>query len=122
MIRPRGQATMYYAAENPDTAIPHLRARSRPSNNRGSPPHPRTPLRSRTATLVASLAGGCFPSYALFPPTSQMLGSFPYRARTTENTDRGVLATFFQVGRCVERYPGLSLRMSNARHTIGNHS
>src|SRR6478735_8728358 len=35
---------------------------------------------------------------------------------------KGVPATFFQVGRCVERHPGLSARMAEAGHVIGNHS
>ncbi len=35
---------------------------------------------------------------------------------------RRVAATFFQVGRCVERHPGLSAKMVDAGHVIGNHS
>lgn len=36
--------------------------------------------------------------------------------------EKRVSSTFFQVGRCVERHPGLSARMLAAGHVIGNHS
>lgn len=75
---------------------------------------------------------------------SQALGPFPYRAPTGERTialtfDDGpnephtsqiahelsrhdARATFFQVGRCVERHPGVTAALAAAGHTIGNHS
>ncbi len=77
-------------------------------------------------------------------PYSQLLGPFPYRATTTEKVaaltfddgpnephtsriadflgDRGINATFFQVGRCVERYPQVTARLARDGHVIGNHS
>jgi peptidoglycan/xylan/chitin deacetylase (PgdA/CDA1 family) len=82
--------------------------------------------------------------YSVFGPSSQWFGEFPYRARTQEKVvaltfddgpnepftsqlvdvlgEQRVPATFFQVGRCVERHPGLSARMADAGHVIGNHS
>lgn len=75
---------------------------------------------------------------------SQALGPFPYRGRTEERTialtfDDGpnepyttqiadelsrhdARATFFQVGRCVERHPDVTANLAAAGHTIGNHS
>jgi peptidoglycan/xylan/chitin deacetylase (PgdA/CDA1 family) len=82
--------------------------------------------------------------YAGFAPSSQLFGSFPYRGATHERTvaltfddgpnepytsrlldllaSRAVRATFFQVGRCAERWPGLSRQMHEAGHVVGNHS
>jgi peptidoglycan/xylan/chitin deacetylase (PgdA/CDA1 family) len=76
-------------------------------------------------------------------PYSQLLGVFPYRARTSERVvaltfDDGpnepytsqiadyldaerVKATFFQVGRAVRRYPEVTLRLAAAGHVIGHH-
>ncbi|PRZ33574.1 peptidoglycan/xylan/chitin deacetylase (PgdA/CDA1 family) [Antricoccus suffuscus] len=75
---------------------------------------------------------------------SQLYGAFPYRARTLERVvaltfDDGpnephtsrladilatedVRATFFQVGRCIERHPEVTARLAAAGHLIGNHS
>lgn len=84
-------------------------------------------------------------SYWLFmSPYSQLLGPFPYRARTSEKVAaltfddgpnephtsriaeflgaRGISATFFQVGKCVERYPQVTARLARDGHVIGNHS
>ncbi len=83
-------------------------------------------------------------------PYSQALGDFPYRAsrphrrarpgRTVALTfddgpnepytsqvaailaSRHLRATFFQVGRCVERHRGVTRDLAAAGHTIGNHS
>lgn len=81
-------------------------------------------------------------------PYSQALGAFPYRARATETAgaktvaltfddgpnepytsqiaalleDRAIAATFFQVGRCVQRYPDVARALLLAGHVIGNHS
>jgi peptidoglycan-N-acetylglucosamine deacetylase len=82
--------------------------------------------------------------WALMSPYSQLLGAFPYRAVTDEQIvaltfddgpnepytsqiadfldERGVHATFFQVGRCVERHPEVTGRLAAAGHVIGNHS
>jgi peptidoglycan-N-acetylglucosamine deacetylase len=35
---------------------------------------------------------------------------------------RGIRATFFQVGRCVERHPEVARRAFDAGHVLGNHS
>ncbi|HEV2342582.1 MAG TPA: polysaccharide deacetylase family protein [Actinocrinis sp.] len=78
-------------------------------------------------------------------PYSQALGRFPYRAdppapKTVALTfddgpnepytsqlaqfleERAILATFFQVGRCVLRHPGITASLAQAGHVIGNHS
>ncbi|MHB1614432.1 MAG: polysaccharide deacetylase family protein [Actinomycetes bacterium] len=76
-------------------------------------------------------------------PYSQLLGRFPYRVGATRKlvaltfddgpnepftsqivdflNERGIKATFFQVGRCVERYPGLTAKMAADGHVIGVH-
>lgn len=47
----------------------------------------------------------------------------PYTSLLLDVLDeRGVPATFFQVGKCVERHPDVSARMIQAGHVIGNHS
>jgi len=84
-------------------------------------------------------------AYVLFMlPQSQVFGRYPYRAArpervvaltfddgpnepyTSEIADflesRGIRGTFFQVGRCVERYPAATDRIAAAGHVIGNHS
>jgi peptidoglycan/xylan/chitin deacetylase (PgdA/CDA1 family) len=75
---------------------------------------------------------------------SQLAGRFCYRAETTERvvglsfddgpnepytseigdflSSRSVVATFFQVGRCVERYPEATLRLVAQGHLIAAHS
>jgi len=81
---------------------------------------------------------------AAFLPRSQVFGAFPYRGATAERVvaltfddgpnephtstlldvlaDRGVRATFFQVGRCVERFPSVTRRVVEDGHVLGNHS
>lgn len=84
-------------------------------------------------------------AYALLMlPQSQVFGSYPYRAArpdrvvaltfddgpnepyTSQIADflesRGIRGTFFQVGRCVRRYPETTDRIAAAGHVIGNHS
>jgi peptidoglycan-N-acetylglucosamine deacetylase len=94
--------------------------------------------------LYWAAAGAAAVYYAGFSPTSQLLGAFPYRVDTDEKVialtfddgpnepytsdlldllaDRAVPATFFQVGKCVERHPDTSRRMVEAGHVIGNHT
>jgi peptidoglycan/xylan/chitin deacetylase (PgdA/CDA1 family) len=88
---------------------------------------------------------GAAVGYALFMlPQSQVFGRYPYRAApagrvvalsfddgpnepyTSQIADflesRGIRGTFFQVGRCVERYPAATDRIAAGGHVIGNHS
>ena len=83
--------------------------------------------------------------YALFMlPQSQVFGRYPYRAAPEDRVvaltfddgpnepytseialfleSRGIRGTFFQVGRCVRRYPETTDRIAAAGHVIGNHS
>jgi peptidoglycan/xylan/chitin deacetylase (PgdA/CDA1 family) len=47
----------------------------------------------------------------------------PYTSQILDHLDsRGVRATFFQVGQCVERFPDTTTRIAAAGHVIGNHS
>jgi peptidoglycan/xylan/chitin deacetylase (PgdA/CDA1 family) len=77
-------------------------------------------------------------------PYSQWLGAFPFRSVTRDKiialtfddgpnepftseiaeflAEVGVRATFFQVGRCVERFPEVTLRLVRDQHVVGNHS
>ena len=81
-------------------------------------------------------------------PYSQALGTFPYRrapgsverSKTVALTfddgpnepytgqvaeilaERDIRATFFQVGRCVQRHPEVTRALAAAGHVIGNHS
>jgi len=93
----------------------------------------------------AALAGGAaYWRYA--SPYSQALGHFPMEGTADPGAptlalsfddgpnephtsrlldvlaERGVQGTFFQVGRCVERHPGLTRALADAGHVIGNHS
>jgi peptidoglycan/xylan/chitin deacetylase (PgdA/CDA1 family) len=77
-----------------------------------------------------SQALGHFPLGATADPSAPTLAlSFddgpnePYTSRLADVlADRGVPGTFFQVGRCVERHPGLTRALADAGHVIGNHS
>ncbi len=82
--------------------------------------------------------------WACLSPTSRLFGKLPYRVVTTEKVvaltfddgpnepytgqlldilDReNVKATFFVVGRNVQRHPAVVKRAAAAGHTIGNHS
>ncbi|MGI8768721.1 MAG: polysaccharide deacetylase family protein, partial [Propionibacteriaceae bacterium] len=79
-----------------------------------------------------------------FRATSAMFGPFPYQGETDERVvaltfDDGpnepytsqllavldrhqVRATFFQVGRCAERFPSVTRRVVESGHVLGNHS
>jgi peptidoglycan/xylan/chitin deacetylase (PgdA/CDA1 family) len=84
-------------------------------------------------------------AYWLFmSPSSQLFGRYPYRGRGAEKVvaltfDDGpnepytsqiaeylasqqIRATFFQVGRCVQRHPETTAALQAAGHVIGNHS
>lgn len=96
-----------------------------------------------TAAGVSALSAAA--SYwAVMSPYSQLLGPFPYRARTADRVvavtfDDGpnephtsrladilagedVRATFFQVGACIERHPRVTARLAADGHLIGNHT
>lgn len=104
-------------------------------------PPKRRPDPTAVAVAAAVVAAAC---RAGFGPTSQIFGSFPYRSETTRRTvaltfddgpnepytsrvldtlaDRGVPATFFQVGRCARRHPEVTRRVVAEGHVLGNHS
>jgi peptidoglycan/xylan/chitin deacetylase (PgdA/CDA1 family) len=90
--------------------------------------------------VVTAVAG----YWTMMSPYSQLLGPFPHHAHTTERVIAltfddgpnepytsqiadllalaGIRATFFQVGQCVERFPGVTARLFRDGHVIGNHS
>lgn len=94
--------------------------------------------------LGATAAVGAATYWTAMSSYSQTLGPFPYRGSTGERTialtfDDGpnephtsqiadelsrhdAAATFFQVGRCVQRHPDVTAALAAAGHTIGNHS
>ncbi len=105
------------------------------------------PLNARSGVALAAGAGALAAAAAYWTTMSsysQLYGEFPYRARTVERVvaltfDDGpnepytslladilaaehVRATFFQVGRCIERHPEVTSRLATAGHLIGNHS
>jgi peptidoglycan/xylan/chitin deacetylase (PgdA/CDA1 family) len=81
---------------------------------------------------------------AVFGARSQAFGDFPYRIATQDKIvaltfddgpnepytsmlldtldDRAVPATFFQVGRCAERFPDTTRRVVQSGHVLANHS
>lgn len=101
----------------------------------------RTP--SARSLLTGSGIGLAASYWALMSPYSQLLGPFPYRAPAPGKVaaltfddgpnepytsqiaefldERDIKATFFQVGRCVERHPEVTARLARAGHVIGNH-
>ena len=82
--------------------------------------------------------------WSAFRSTSQVFGPFPYRGDTEAKVmaltfddgpnepftsrlldvldDRDVRATFFQVGRCADRFPSTTRRVVESGHVLGNHS
>jgi peptidoglycan/xylan/chitin deacetylase (PgdA/CDA1 family) len=103
--------------------------------------------RLAAATRVAALgvaALGTAAYWTGFRPRSQIFGSFPYQIETDEKIialsfDDGpnepytsrlldtldaydVKATFFQVGRCAQRFPSTTRRVVQSGHVLGNHS
>jgi peptidoglycan-N-acetylglucosamine deacetylase len=98
-------------------------------------------LASAIGAGIATIGVGYWTGFA---PTSQLFGRFPYRRVTDQRVvalsfddgpnepyttnllrvleQRQVRATFFQVGRCVERFPSTSRSVLTAGHVLGNHS
>ena len=99
----------------------------------------------RPGPVVAGVASAVAAGYwAGFGTRSQLFGPFPYRGKDAGSVvaltfddgpnepytsrlldvlaDRGVLATFFQVGRCAERFPSATRRAVAEGHVLGNHS
>jgi peptidoglycan/xylan/chitin deacetylase (PgdA/CDA1 family) len=99
----------------------------------------------RRGWLSAGLAATSVLGYQLvFGSRSQMFGAFPFqgdgRRREVALTfddgpnepytsrlldtldDRDVPGTFFQVGRCAERFPAITRRVVESGHVLGNHS
>jgi peptidoglycan/xylan/chitin deacetylase (PgdA/CDA1 family) len=99
----------------------------------------------RLALGAAGGGGGLIGAmyWLIMSPYSQVLGPFPYRGASTERVvaltfddgpnepytsqiadfldQRGVTATFFQVGRAVARYPDVTARLAGGGHVIGHH-
>ncbi|MET1003955.1 MAG: polysaccharide deacetylase family protein [Propionibacteriaceae bacterium] len=94
--------------------------------------------------LLAGTGSFGLASWLAFGSRSQVFGPFPYRGSPEEKLvalsfddgpnepytsrlldtldDRGVKATFFQVGRCVDRFPSTTRRVVDSGHVLGNHS
>ncbi|MGI8457135.1 MAG: polysaccharide deacetylase family protein [Propionibacteriaceae bacterium] len=90
----------------------------------------------------AAVAAGAYATF--LSPTAQLVGPIPYRLPTSEKVvaltfddgpnepytsrladllaEREVSATFFQVGRCIERFPETTRRLVADGHLVGNHS
>jgi peptidoglycan/xylan/chitin deacetylase (PgdA/CDA1 family) len=110
----------------------------------GAPPVAGSAARRGLPVLAAGAAVAAGAGYWLcMSPYSQALGTFPYRGEpagravaltfddgpnepyTSQLADllgeRGIRATFFQVGRAVLRYPEVTRRLAADGHVIGNH-
>jgi len=99
------------------------------------------------ANVLGLSAGICILAlvyHLFFSPSSQVFGYFPHRVHTQERVialtfDDGpnepytsqvldilaahrVAATFFMVGRCLERSPAVGRRIVAEGHSVGNHS
>jgi peptidoglycan-N-acetylglucosamine deacetylase len=90
------------------------------------------------------ILGWLFLGWLFLAPSAQVFGRYPFRHRreervvaltfddgpnepyTSEIADfldrRGIRATFFQVGVCVQRHPATTDRLLAAGHVVGNHS
>src|SRR3954454_10369355 len=102
----------------------------------------RTRRRVRAAAAVAVVPGGLY--WVFWSPASQLFGRYPWRGGDGERVvaltfddgpnepytsqiaqvleDRGVRATFFQVGWCVQRSPATTAALAATGHVIGNHA
>ena len=91
---------------------------------------------------VAVLAGIIY--WLFLSPYSQIFGKFPYKIKTEHKVvartfddgpnepftsqiidyldSKNIKATFFQVGKCIERYPETTSKIFRSGHTIGIHS
>ena len=96
------------------------------------------------AAAIGLTAVGTATYGTAFLPRSQVFGPFPYRGHPAAKIvaltfddgpnepytsqlldvldDRGVKATFFQVGRCAQRFPSSTRRVVDSGHVLGNHS
>jgi len=101
-----------------------------------------TARRAGAAAVGAAITAGLY--WVFLSPYSQFFGRYPWRGRDGERVvaltfddgpnepytsqiadvlkDRGVRATFFQVGCCVQRSPTTTAMLAAAGHVIGNHS
>ena len=102
-------------------------------------------MRVRPAVLTGVGVGvGMVAYWTRMSSYSQWLGAFPFHSETQEKVialtfddgpnepftseiadfleEVGVRATFFQVGRCVERFPEITQRLIRDHHVVGNHS
>jgi peptidoglycan/xylan/chitin deacetylase (PgdA/CDA1 family) len=101
-----------------------------------------TARRAGAAAVGAVVATGLY--WVFLSPYSQLFGRYPWRGRDGQRIvaltfddgpnepytsqiaevlkDRGVRATFFQVGWCVQRSPTTTAALAAAGHVIGNHS
>ena len=102
----------------------------------------RTGRAARAATAVAVVTAGLY--WVFLSPYSQLFGRYPWRGGDGDRVvaltfddgpnepytsqiaqllkDRGVRATFFQVGWCVQRSPATTAALAAAGHVIGNHA
>ncbi len=98
----------------------------------------------RVARLVWPAAIVALGYWTLLSPYSQLVARFPFRGGggrkvialtfddgpnepfTSQIADflagEAIRATFFQVGSCVERFPGVTAQLMRQGHVIGNHS
>jgi peptidoglycan/xylan/chitin deacetylase (PgdA/CDA1 family) len=101
----------------------------------------RTGWAARAATAVAVVTAGLY--WVFLSPYSQLFGRYPWRGGVGDRVvaltfddgpnepytsqiaqvlkDRGVRATFFQVGWCVQRSPSSTAALVAAGHVVGNH-
>jgi peptidoglycan/xylan/chitin deacetylase (PgdA/CDA1 family) len=107
----------------------------------------RPAVRSLAGGALGACAVGAAGYWTFMSPHAQALGPFPYRGTiptasgktvaltfddgpnepfTSQIADylnqQGIRATFFQVGRCVQRQPAATRALAQAGHLIGNHS
>lgn len=106
-------------------------------------------IENPNVTIFLCVTGGSLAAVALgywffMSPYSQRFGSFPFRGTCTDKivaltfddgpnepftsqiatflNTRAIKATFFQVGRCADRFPEVTTRLAKEGHVIGGHS